>query len=117
MARSRFSIGIDLGTTNCAMAFEAFDAAAPQSELFLIPQWETLATFSEASTLPSFLYLLSEDETQQMPRERATSGMDTRPPREKAGGGIPGTRGPLGEVVVMPSCGGSQRAIFALEIG
>src|SRR5271165_635540 len=69
MARPRFSIGIDLGTTNCAMAFEAFDTAAPQSELFLIPQWETLAAFSEASTLPSFLYLLSEDETQQMPGE------------------------------------------------
>src|SRR5260370_18896694 len=69
MARSRFSIGIDLGTTNCAMAFEAFDTAAQQSELFLIPQWETLAAFSEASTLPSFLYLLSEEETQQMPGE------------------------------------------------
>ncbi len=69
MARPRFSIGIDLGTTNCAMAFEAFDTAIPQSELFLIPQWETLAAFSEASTLPSFLYLLSEDETQQMPGE------------------------------------------------
>lgn len=69
MARPRFSIGIDLGTTNCAMAFEAFDTAAPQSELFLIPQWETLAAFSEASTLPSFLYLLSEDEIQQMPVE------------------------------------------------
>jgi len=69
MARPRFSIGIDLGTTNCAMAFEAFDTAAPQSELFLIPQWETLAAFSEASTLPSFLYLLSEDEAQQMPGE------------------------------------------------
>jgi molecular chaperone DnaK (HSP70) len=71
MARPRFSIGIDLGTTNCAMAFEAFETAAPQSELFLIPQWETFATFSEASTLPSFLYLLSEDEVRQMPRENA----------------------------------------------
>src|SRR5260370_30264832 len=69
MARPRFSIGIDLGTTNCAIAFEAFDNAIPQSELFLIPQWETLAAFSEASTLPSFLYLLSEDEAQQMPGE------------------------------------------------
>jgi molecular chaperone DnaK (HSP70) len=62
MAPPRFSIGIDLGTTNCAMAFEALDTATPQSELFLIPQWENLAGFSEASTLPSFLYLLSEGE-------------------------------------------------------
>ncbi len=69
MARPKFSIGIDLGTTNCAMAFEAFDTSTPQSELFLIPQWETLGGFSEASTLPSFLYLLSEDETEQMTGE------------------------------------------------
>ena len=27
MAHSRFSIGIDLGTTNCAMAFESLDVA------------------------------------------------------------------------------------------
>ena len=38
MARLRFSIGIDLGTTNCAMAFEAFDTAVPQSEVFLSPR-------------------------------------------------------------------------------
>ena len=42
MARAQFSIGIDLGTTNCAMAFEALDTELPKSELFLIPQWETL---------------------------------------------------------------------------
>jgi molecular chaperone DnaK (HSP70) len=71
MARPQFSIGIDLGTTNCVMAFEAFDNAIPQSEIFLIPQWETLTRFSEASTLPSFLYLLSEDETRQMSGENA----------------------------------------------
>jgi molecular chaperone DnaK (HSP70) len=69
MARPQFSIGIDLGTTNCAMAFEPLDTANPQSQVFQIPQWETLAGFSEASTLPSFLYLLSEDETRQMPGE------------------------------------------------
>src|SRR3974377_483487 len=74
MARPRFSIGIDLGTTNCAMASEAFDTAAPQSELFLIPQWETLTAFSEASTLPSFLYLLSEEETKKMPGESTQRG-------------------------------------------
>jgi molecular chaperone DnaK (HSP70) len=69
MARPQFSIGIDLGTTNCAMAFEAFETSTPQSELFLVPQWETLTGFSEASTLPSFLYLPPEAEIQAMTRE------------------------------------------------
>jgi molecular chaperone DnaK (HSP70) len=80
MARPRFSIGIDLGTTNCAMAFEAFDTAIPQSEVFLIPQWESLAGFSEASTLPSFLYLPSEEEAAQLPVE-STRGAEWIPGR------------------------------------
>ena len=41
MARPKFSIGIDLGTTNCAMAFVALDGEASQSEIFPVPQWET----------------------------------------------------------------------------
>jgi molecular chaperone DnaK (HSP70) len=91
MARPRFSIGIDLGTTNCAMAFEAFDTAIPQSEVFLIPQWESLAGFSEASTLPSFLYLLSEEETAKLPGEK-TRGVEWIPGRfaRKRAADLPG---------------------------
>ncbi len=37
-----------------------------QREVLLISQWENTARFSEASTLPSFLYLLSQDEAAQM---------------------------------------------------
>lgn len=66
MAHPHFSIGIDLGTTNCAMAFEALDTATAQREVFFISQWETATRFSESSTLPSFLYLLSQDEAAQM---------------------------------------------------
>jgi molecular chaperone DnaK (HSP70) len=66
MARPQFSIGIDLGTTNCAMAFEGLGTDKTEREVFLISQWETATRFSEASTLPSFLYLLSEDEAAQM---------------------------------------------------
>jgi molecular chaperone DnaK (HSP70) len=66
MAHPQFSIGIDLGTTNCAMAFEKLDAITAQREVFLISQWETSTRFSEASTLPSFLYLLSHDEAAHM---------------------------------------------------
>jgi molecular chaperone DnaK (HSP70) len=66
MAHPQFSIGIDLGTTNCAMAFEGLETPAPEGAVFLIPQWETTTRFSEASTLPSFLYLLSQTEAAQM---------------------------------------------------
>jgi molecular chaperone DnaK (HSP70) len=66
MSRARFSIGIDLGTTNCAMAFVPLDGEASQSEMFPVPQWETLSALSESLTLPSFLYLPSESEAAQM---------------------------------------------------
>jgi molecular chaperone DnaK (HSP70) len=74
MPSAKFSIGIDLGTTNCAMAFEPLDNANPHSETFLIPQWETVTGFSEASTLPSFLYLPTDQEAAQMSGRSATTG-------------------------------------------
>jgi hypothetical protein len=62
MARVKFSIGIDLGTTNCAMAFEPLDGADSRTQVFAIPQWEKPGAFSEFATLPSFLYLPAEHE-------------------------------------------------------
>src|SRR5246500_3843420 len=59
MARPRFSIGIDLGTTNCAVAFVPLDDEA-RSEIFDIPQWDTLSAIAESPALPSFLYLPDE---------------------------------------------------------
>ena len=59
MARAKFSIGIDLGTTNCAMAFHSLDEAPSRTEDFPISQLETSSAFVEAPTLPSFLYLPS----------------------------------------------------------
>jgi molecular chaperone DnaK (HSP70) len=59
MSRARFSIGIDLGTTNCAVAFVPLDGEA-RSELLAIPQWETLSGVVESPMLPSFLYLPEE---------------------------------------------------------
>jgi molecular chaperone DnaK (HSP70) len=63
---SRFSIGIDLGTTNCAMAYAPLNDANSTSETFPISQWETHGSLAESSTLPSFLYLPREDEARQM---------------------------------------------------
>jgi molecular chaperone DnaK (HSP70) len=74
MARAKFSIGIDLGTTNCAMAFQALDGTNRRSEAFLIPQWESATGFSEGYTLPSFLYLPAYQETEQMAAHGASAG-------------------------------------------
>src|SRR3989440_762109 len=56
MESARFSIGIDLGTTNCALAFVPLDSEA-RSQIFGIGQWDTSSTIMESSALPSFLYL------------------------------------------------------------
>jgi len=55
-ARGRFSIGIDLGTTNSALAFVPL-VSAGTPEILFVPQWESLAGLTEEPTLPSFLYL------------------------------------------------------------
>jgi molecular chaperone DnaK (HSP70) len=53
---ARYSIGIDLGTTNSALAFVSLVGDATP-EILLISQWENLAGLAEQPTLPSFLYL------------------------------------------------------------
>jgi molecular chaperone DnaK (HSP70) len=65
MARARFSIGIDLGTTNCALAFVPLLGEA-RSEILDIPQWETLSAITEFTALPSFLYLPEEAAAAQL---------------------------------------------------
>jgi|SRR5208283_3364500 len=59
MAGARYSIGIDLGTTNSALAFAPLVGDA-KPEVLLVPQWESLTALAEQPTLPSFLYLPEE---------------------------------------------------------
>lgn len=56
MAQPRYSIGIDLGTTNSALAFVPL-AGEAASEIMPVLQWDSLTSVAEAATLPSFLYL------------------------------------------------------------
>jgi len=56
VAQPRFSIGIDLGTSNSALAFAELSGAGGV-EILAIPQLDTAATTVDAETLPSFLYL------------------------------------------------------------
>lgn len=55
MTKARFSIGIDLGTTNSALAFVAL-AGDAGTEILPIRQWISPTVASEAATLPSFLF-------------------------------------------------------------
>src|SRR3989449_1086042 len=55
-SHSRYLVGIDLGTTNCAVAY--IDTARSSAvQHFPIPQLVNEATVASLSTLPSFLYL------------------------------------------------------------
>ena len=61
-----YIIGIDLGTTNCGLAYA--DANAPDSlrtapvKLFNIPQLVNPGEVSDEALLPSFLYLPSHSD-------------------------------------------------------
>src|SRR5262245_54543414 len=65
---SRFLIGIDLGTSNCAVAFVEPDrvANAPVSD-FPIAQLQRPGEFTTRPLLPSCIYVPSEHETPSEP--------------------------------------------------
>ena len=84
MPRAKFSIGIDLGTTNCAMAFVALDQAASQTEVFSISQPESITAFVEAPTLPSFLYWPLEEEKFPSPEAKGDRWIPGRLARKRA---------------------------------
>ena len=60
MALARYIVGIDLGTTNSAVAYVDTAAALPDIVSFAIPQLVGEATVAERPTLPSFLYVGGE---------------------------------------------------------
>ena len=65
MKASLFSIGIDLGTTNSAIAYTRLTDDHSISETFRPLQWDSLTSVGESSTLPSFLYLPTCPEADQ----------------------------------------------------
>jgi hypothetical protein len=54
---ARYVIGIDLGTTHCALAYAAIDAEGARPEVMAIPQLIAQGQVEARSLLPSFLYL------------------------------------------------------------
>ena len=59
---AKYIIGIDLGTTNSALAYATLDAERPEVQLLAIPQLVAPATVEARDLLPSFLYLASKQE-------------------------------------------------------
>ena len=60
-----YVIGIDLGTTNSALAYSPLEADKPQTQLLPIPQLVEGGTLESRTLLPSFAYLASEHELGQ----------------------------------------------------
>ncbi len=73
MPNPQFSIGIDLGTTNCALSFLSLATPDAVTQVFPIPQWESPDRLAESTTLPSFLYLPTEAESAQLAPTRQTT--------------------------------------------
>ncbi len=62
---ARYSIGIDLGTTNSAVSYFSLDAAnarGREQTMLPIPQVTAVGTTGEKSLLPSFVYLANKQE-------------------------------------------------------
>ncbi|VGO20281.1 Hsp70 family protein [Pontiella sulfatireligans] len=59
---SKYAIGIDLGTTNSALAYRSLETEDAPVECLAIPQLVDQATEEARTTLPSFMYLGTEDE-------------------------------------------------------
>lgn len=57
-----YIIGIDLGTTNCTMAYAKAGIEQPSIQQFQIPQVTALETEGESAALPSFLYFPLQEE-------------------------------------------------------
>ena len=62
IAGFRFLVGIDLGTTNCAVAAVDTRARRPQVTLFRIPQLTEPSVVAPRALLPSFLYFAEPHE-------------------------------------------------------
>ena len=60
----RFAIGIDLGTTNCVLAWMPLEEQTAQPQLLPIPQLVDRGTVEARDSLPSFTYLATDTEAQ-----------------------------------------------------
>src|SRR5262249_4237299 len=62
MSNARYVVGIDLGTTNSAVAFVDSKSDAPKIEMLAIEQLVAAGSVEARPTQPSFLYLPADAE-------------------------------------------------------
>lgn len=60
---AKYVLGIDLGTTNCVLAFVGLDSEPPEVRLLEVPQLVAASTVASRTSLPAFLYLATDHET------------------------------------------------------
>ncbi len=80
---ARYAIGIDLGTTHCALAWvdlQQSDGEQTVSGILPIPQLDSPSTVQEHALLPSFLYLPHEAEFTASDLHLPWSDQTTAPP-------------------------------------
>ncbi len=70
---ARYCVGIDLGTSNCVVAFTPLDTDTPQPALLPIPQAVAPGQVESRFSLPSFLYIAPD-------REAASYALPDEPP-------------------------------------
>jgi molecular chaperone DnaK (HSP70) len=58
----RYAIGIDLGTTNCVLAYVDLASRESRPRVLPIPQLNSLDTVAESPLLPSFFYFATDTE-------------------------------------------------------
>ena len=106
MPSSRYVVGIDLGTTNCALAY--VDTQAPRASrspvLMPVPQVVDPGVVEDRPLLPSFLYLPGPASSRPAPQaavgRRTATTASASSPAPSAAGADPARR--LGEVVAVP---------------
>ena len=118
---SRYLIGIDLGTTNSAVAFIDLQSAPrsgkPPIQTFQIPQLVNPGETGRKPLLPSFLYLPGPHD---LPAGSTKLPWNESPPDiigefgRNHGGRIPGRLVTLREIVAMPFRRGSHSAVASM---
>ena len=103
---SAFLVGIDLGTTNCAVAAVDTRARRPRVTLFRIPQLTEPSVVAPRALLPSFLYFAEPHEIANgvvaLPWN-PDPGCDRRRARARAWRAGAGAPGRLRQIVARPS--------------
>ncbi len=61
---ARYSIGIDLGTTNCVFAYTDLELEIPEIQILEIKQFVAPNVVESCNNLPSFLYVPTDQESQ-----------------------------------------------------